>query len=190
MDDIIESVAWCCGGKDCQVQWHQANYWSHADGTYTVDNYADGDHDEVEEADLPTPEEARQSWLDYARHVADTGKDPLHNYTVPRTFKQHERWAFHLASSLGGTVVFVKAKHAGHTISDPALLPDYIKSYLGVKDAGNPRVLDGVTVQDCDRYGVALGKWHSDLIKREVPRSPDAIKKDLRAAARNHLKEI
>ena len=53
MTEIIETMPWNCGERDCPVGWHQSNYWVQEDGSYTVDNYGDGDHDDIDEDELP-----------------------------------------------------------------------------------------------------------------------------------------
>jgi len=108
--DIIATVAWSCGERGCTSPggWHMSNYWID-DGVetgYTIDNYADGDHDTIEQEKLPAPKEVVQSWKDYGEWVAENGQDPLGNYMVPRNLTTQTRhYTVTLAPSITGPVV-------------------------------------------------------------------------------------
>ncbi len=81
MTDVLFSMAWQCGERGCSADggWHMSTYWMKGRG-YTVDNYSDGDHEEVSKKMLPSQEEVDASWLRYSEWVAKHGKDPLDNF--------------------------------------------------------------------------------------------------------------
>ena len=92
MTEIIETMPWNCGERDCPVGWHQSNYWVQEDGSYTVDNYGDGDHDDIDEDELPSSEEVDESWRQYYADSAETGCDPLDALRVPATRVRRRKW--------------------------------------------------------------------------------------------------
>lgn len=192
MEDIICTVPQACGEKDCPVGWHLAIYWQYDDGTYSVCD-SDGNHDGCDAGDVPTIEEQEAAWLDYSRHVAATGCDPLGEFNVPRVAKRKERYtaAFRL-SILGAALVAVRRGGKVVPLRD---LPQRVIDYLCVERlngaAGNMRYeggwqeligLDGVKVY----RGTARVTFTLD---HEELRAEAAVEADLRRAARRHLRE-
>jgi len=192
MEDIICTVPQACGEKDCPVGWHLAHYWAYDDGTYSVCD-SDGNHDGCDAGDVPTIEEQEAAWLDYSRHVAATGCDPLGEFNVPRVAKRKERYtaAFRL-SILGAALVAVRRGGKVVPLRD---LPQRVIDYLCVERlngaAGNMRYeggwqeligLDGVKVY----RGTARVTFTLD---HEELRAEAAVEADLRRAARRHLRE-
>ncbi len=74
--DIIMQVPWNCGDRSCPQKWHMGAYWIDGD-EYTYDEFMDGDHETIEEKDIPSTEEYDAAWHEYFEHVAATGEDPL-----------------------------------------------------------------------------------------------------------------
>lgn len=191
MDDIICTMPEACGEKDCPVGWHLAHYWAYGDGTYSVCD-SDGNHDGCDESDVPTIEEQEAAWLDYSRHVAATGCDPLREFNVPRTTKRKERYtaAFRL-SILGAALVAVRRGGKVVPLRD---LPQRVVDYLCVERlngaAGNLRYRGGwdeLVGLDCVTVyrGTARVTFTLD---HEEPRAEAAVEADLRKAARRHLR--
>jgi hypothetical protein len=87
--DIILSMPWQCGDSDCDAPgtWHKGTYWidDTADTGYTHDEFTDGDHEEVEESDLPSAEDEIRAWAEYRLWALDNQADPLGEfmYGVP-----------------------------------------------------------------------------------------------------------
>jgi hypothetical protein len=187
-DDIIATQAWTCGGKDgCASLWHKRNFWAYSDGTYSVDDYADGDHDVCAADDIPTSSEIDKSWRDYSAHVLETGADPLGEFMVMHTSDVRERWQFRFTRSILGVVV-VGARRANRLIN-PRDLPEHVRQYLDMQP--------GKTVTSCaagwDEFaelvpGVKPGVWMTRHIDNKKPRGQIAIMRDLKAAARRSLK--
>ena len=82
MDEIIMEKPWNCGENDCPVGWHMANYWVLSDGTYSLDHYADGDHETIEEDDLPTCDDVAGAWQRYYADCVEAGTAPLDELPV------------------------------------------------------------------------------------------------------------
>jgi hypothetical protein len=190
MDDIICTMPEACGEKDCPVGWHLAHYWAYDDGTYSVCD-SDGNHDDCDESEVPTCEQQEAAWLDYSRHVAATGSDPLGEFKVPRVTKRKERYtaAFRL-SILGAALVAVRRGGKVVPLRD---LPQRVADYLCVERlngaAGNLRFTDGwqslLAIPEVKMHrGTARVTFTLD---HEEPRPEAAVEADLRKAARRHL---
>lgn len=183
MEDIICTQAWACGDKDCKAQWHQRNFWAYSDGTFSVDEYSDGDHEDCEESDLPTFEEIDASWREYAQHVAATGEDPLGNYYVKRETRRNETWFFSFGKSIVGPVL-LRARRGRREVF-VSQLPQHVRDYLNLH-AHNHRLLDFSTWADLEAAlpGVKPGRWLKQSIEHRAPRKLETVARELRAAAR------
>lgn len=193
MADIIATVAWNCGEHDCPVGWHKSSYWLDDDGTYSVDSYSDGDHEDVDADDLPTAEQERAAWLDYSRDVAATGCDPLGEFNVPRTTKRKERYtAAFRKSILGAALVAVRRSNKVVPLRDlPQRVIDYIDAERLNGAAGNLRYRGGwdeLVGLDCVTVYRGTARVTFTL-ESEEPRPEAAVEADLRRAARRHLRE-
>jgi hypothetical protein len=194
MEDIIATVAWACGDNDCSAGWHQSNYWVHDDGTYSVDRYCDGDSEPVDADEVPTAGEVCESWLEYSRHVAATGCDPLGEFRgIPRTTKRKERYtAAFRPSILGGLLVAVRRGGKVVPLRDlPQRVIDYLDCERQPGAAGNLVFRDGwkalIGLECVKLYrGTARVTFTLD---HEEPRPEAAVEADLRRAARRHLRE-
>ena len=187
MEDIIASQAWTCGDKDCAAQWHVRNFWVYDDGTYSVDEFSDGDHEGCDEADIPTPEEISASWREYALHVAETGRDPLDNYFVRTHRVREQHWSFCFGPSIVGPVL-LRALHGRRRVLGLDL-PFHVREYLNLHRDGR-RLLDFSTGEEfAQGADVKPGKWTHHKITYRQPRAPETIAREKRAAARRHLKE-
>jgi hypothetical protein len=182
MNGIIITQAWACGDKECAAQWHQRNFWAYSDGTYSVDEYGDGDHEDCEESDLPSPEDVDASWREYAAHVAATGSDPLGNYNVPRSIYRREVWRFAFGKSIIGPVL-LRARR-GRRVIPAHELPQHVRDFLGL-DA-QARRLKGLSWAELEDAmpGIKAGRWTRHEIEYHTPRKPETIARELRAAAR------
>jgi hypothetical protein len=183
MDDIYMSIPYACGESDCPAQWHIMHVWHYDDGTWSQCD-ADGNHDPIDESDVPTLAEHDAAWLDYARHVAATGTDPLGNYYVRRTVKRREAWRFAFARSIAGAVL-LRARRGGRDVS-PCDLPAHVRVYLALADNG--RTL-AVSVDELKAANVPVnGRWHRATLEHETPRPAARVAAELRRAARRHIR--
>jgi hypothetical protein len=194
MDDIIAEIPWCCGEKDCETQWHQANYWLDDAGEYTVDSYADGDHDGCDKDDVPDANEITEAWRSYACHVVETGNDPLGNYMVKRDRKDRQAWEFRFEPSPAGTVV-TRVRRAGRDY-DLTEVPERICGFLGVDQEtlpyviGPPQIAHGeMGAEALHEAGLGYRKWNRIVIEITVERDAELVARELRRLARRHLNQ-
>jgi hypothetical protein len=193
MEDIICTVPEACGESDCPVGWHLAHYWQYDDGTFSVCD-SDGNHDDCDESDVPTADEQSAAWLDYSRHVAATGCDPLGEFaSVPRMTKRKERYTASFRKSIIGAAL-VAVRRAGKVVPLRDL-PQRVIEYLDAERlngaAGNLRFRDGwdkLIGLDCVKLyrGTARVTFTLDA---EEPRPAAAVDSDLRRAARRRLRK-
>ena len=167
--DIIATVAWACGERGCPGVWHQSNYWidDTSETGYTLDNYSDGDHDEIDPEDLPTPEEVVQSWKDYAVWVAETGRDPLGNYMVPRDVTHQTRhYTVTLSPSITGPVVIrLRRNHRTVDLNREITNVRPVHDYLMAVRTGSGR---WVLTSDMDDKGEPVLKLGSILRLEDI----------------------
>jgi hypothetical protein len=182
MDDIYFSMPVACGERDCAAQWHVMHIWRYDDGTWSQCD-ADGNHDPLEAADVPTLEEHDAAWLAYSRHVAATGEDPLRNYMVPRETTRRERWAFYIGPSIAGPVV-VRARRGGRAFAGE--YPPHVMEYLDMFP-GTRRLR--ASAEDLAVVGIAVGAWHDVELKHKAPRPAARVAAETRAAARRHIRQ-
>jgi len=199
MDDIICTIPWHCGERDCPVGWHLSNYWTSADG-YTVDSYSDGDHEECEESDVPTFEECDAAWRRYARDVVATGVDPLAQYNVDHSRKVQRLWQVRCHASVG-RVLLTGARVSGRgPWLMPHEIPAEVQSYFLATETPNPmcRPMDIATLDELRAYAaeddnvVRIQRTHfalefKCLVRIEQQAPVGGIPNKLRKAARKHL---
>lgn len=184
MEDIYMSLPEACGESECLVKWHIRHIWAYADGTWSECD-ADGNHDPLDEEDIPTVEQHDAAWAEYARSVIETGADPLNNYFVRRTVKRREAWQFRLRRSIVGAVL-VQAVRLRKEVRFYQI-PDYVRRYLNLQ--GNTHKL-GDSVDELREAGVPLDcRWYHAKIEHEVPRPAARVAAELRRAARKHLRQ-
>lgn len=203
-DEIILSYPAWCGESDCPVGVHLMHLWANDDGPHTVCD-TDGDHDAIsqEEADELIAA-ADTLWARYARHVLDTGKDPLGNY-LPGGDHRTVRRTYLVRFRLGilGVCPTVRTPEGWGRPTDPALR-EYLNMEPGAMHLPREtfptlaalgeatRVPDGHLVWD-RRPGEYKGRRPFQArvtLDVKVPRSPLAVSRALRAAARKHLREV
>jgi hypothetical protein len=193
--DIIATEAWSCDFEDgCKVGWHVANYWI-GGSRYTVDRYSDGDHEGIDEADIPNHEEIAASWQRYADYVSETGLDPLGEYLVPRTTKRKERYSATFRDSIVGPALVQVFRGECLPLRT---LPAHVVEFLCVERANEsaPWVFAGgednqwAALVACDVVRESNPKNApreariTFTIEREVPRPDSVVMQELRRAAR------
>jgi hypothetical protein len=199
--DIIATEAWSCDFCDgCKQGWHVANYW--IDGRrYTVDRYSDGDHESISKRDLPTDAEVVLSWIDYAGYVAETGLDPLANFRVPATVTRKERYTATFRRSILGAVL-VKVVRGGKSMPIRSL-PERVAEYLCVERANEvaPWCFVGgegdqwaalVACEGVRERATKVAGREARItftLDHKVPRPAATVERELRQAARRHLRE-
>lgn len=133
--DIIASTAWHCGENDCPVGWHQSDYWITTEG-YTVDTYADGDHEDCTADDIPNACEIVAGWRRYYEDCAETGFDPLGQFAVDTHFTRQQTWQVEFKTSIGGPLLLRFRRNGRgpwqrmHHPDERATLPEEVINYL------------------------------------------------------------
>lgn len=148
MEDIVCTVPWSCGINDCKARWHKADYWIYSDGSYTVDKYSDGDHDPVEEGEIPTVKEHDEAWFEYYDHVATTGEDPLEEFMLPKSKVKPCKWQARIRNWIGVSehglrVVAVRRRGRGPWVpveEAPIAVKDFLFAGHPQYKLGNPDV--------------------------------------------------
>ena len=147
MEEIILQMPWQCGDNDCKAPggWHMASYWTHPPyyvpeeegedapvASYTVDEFTDGDHEDIEEDDLPSVEKAEAAQDEYLRWVAEHGEDPLGQvYVAPRT-PEERQWQLLFRRGIGHTYFFGGRPRARGPMLPPEELPEHVREYCEV----------------------------------------------------------
>lgn len=186
MADILMSLPEACGERDCAVGWHIRHIWVYADGTYSQCD-ADGNHDDIDADDVPSVEEHAAAWLEYSRHVAATGEDPLCEFYVARTRKRREAWRVQIVNSIVGPIAARFTRGRRDVPRDS--LPEHIVGYLNL-DSARRRLRDFAAWPDLEAAGVALSRngWHAFHLDVDTPRRADLVARELKRAARKHIR--
>jgi len=199
-----EHVEWCDDCDTYHKSWSVFGLRLDAEGRlwntqYTVDT--DGNWDFVDETPY-TPDNAayaadadiaKHGWLDYAAHVAESGKDPLNNYWVsPRgSTDRITRWRVTFGEQ-GGKVV-VRGAQRGTRSYTPAQLPAPVREFLcltGENEVEGFGSLNALRAQATEVRWIR-GKPGLGEICVKIPTAarPAAVRAAKRAAAQRHLAE-
>ena len=186
MSDILMSLPEACGDRSCPVGWHIWHIWTHDDGSYSICD-ADGNHDDIDADDIPSADEHAAAWLDYSRHVAATGEDPLCEFYVARTRKRREAWRVQIGNSIVGPIAARFMRGRREVSRDN--LPQHVVAYLNL-DAARRRLADFETWPDLAAAGVVMSRngWHAFHLNVETPRRADIVARELKRAARKHIR--
>lgn len=188
--DIIETMPWQCDDNNCDAPggWHKGSYWIDGKG-YTFDEFSDGDHEGIDEEDIPKHEEVKKAWDEYAKWVIQNGTDPLGEYYVKYTRKVKERWSIKVRRSICGMVVSEIRRGRTSVPARKDSLPQHLAEYLNLLP-GRVLVLgDFTTTEGLAEVGIKLGRWHTFTIEREVERPAAKVTAELRKIARRNLRK-
>lgn len=201
---ILMQIPWQCGDSDCTAdgQWHRASYWSTEDG-YSLDEFTDGDHEDIAADQIPNGEEFDRAWETYARWVLSHGRDPLGEYFVRRTIAEEQTWYFGVTNTIAG-LMLVSARHRRKKYQ-PGELPDRIREYLNLaRSPVGAWLLQGFANTDDLRDRLAgdhNNVYRASRNRRDpfhltcritvnAPRSAAAIRSDLCRRARDSIRTI
>lgn len=200
MEEIICTIPWHCGERGCPVGWHKANYWICSDGTISVDNYTDGDHDPCEEGEIPDYDQVSKAWLDYARDVVETGADPLCEYNVKYSIEREQVWQAMFRNSILGCVCSGVRKNGRGAWIKPQDAPEEVRDYLCLEpysDTGSGPLVFKEGMEQLKQY---VAEDHHPVqrdryalkfkfpVTINTPRPESAVRRDIIAAARRHLR--
>ena len=182
MQDVITQVPW-----RTDTGWAQATYWGGDE--FTVDRYTDGDHDDIEEADVPTADAVKQAWREYYQDVASTGADPLGVFASEAwsTIKRVERWQFKFNNSIIGPVL-VAARRAGRDYHGRDL-PTHVQFWLTLAPNGL-RITSMRTWAELEaaQPSVRRNVWFTVRLDGMARREERLVKRDVQRAARRALR--
>ena len=137
MIDTIMEMPYNCGEKDCPVGWHKTSYHIRMDGAgYTVCD-EDGDHEDIDEEELPSWDEYDQgmeSVLQGRCMVGNRSVGPvlgiaMASICLPPTYKAKRRYKVEIRNSIGG--VMVCRWKPGRKQWESGHLPRSVAEYLG-----------------------------------------------------------
>lgn len=106
MSDCLATEPWQCGENDCSVPggWHKGSYWYDSEsGSFSYDEFSDGDHEPINESDLPAPDGEVRMWTAYRLWAVQHQHDPLGEfmYGVPPANSEHAARVRQEAEDLG-----------------------------------------------------------------------------------------
>lgn len=185
MDHIIYTIPEECGNRACRAQWHLRHIWKYDDGTFSECD-SDGNHDALDAADIPSYNEVCRAWLEYSKYVVQTGEDPLHEFRVARDVTRREAWRVKIAPSICRPVILY-GQRAGRFFWAREL-PEHVRNYFNLN--GRHMLADFSTWQEFveafPKY--KPGTWFCVTVERKVPRRRETIVRELRRAAKAHLR--
>lgn len=182
--DIVETIPWKCDDEDCEQQWHLENFWIQYDG-YTSDRFSDGDHEEIEYADIPHHTKVFAAWREYYRFVLNTGTDPIGQFSVRSTIRCRERWEVKLTKCIAGYLVS-SIRH-GDTLYRLCELPKHVRQFLTIRSDDSRGLMRDFPVNEPLPEGMKCHRWEVIHITYDKPRKPSAYVRELRAAAKKSL---
>jgi len=198
-----------CDDGSCPHPWHLGVYWEQ-DARWTFDEFNDGNHEEVEAADVPVPDEVRAAWVEYAEDAVESGADPFGAYSVPQCTLQRRTWQVRFVPAIVG-VVLRQARRggrgpwqgAGADLDAPDLM-----AYLGLEWRGGrwffPSQGGQTAGEETLEYLRELGKCDADCtlqrwsgglmflvrVQEERTRAEATVAREVRVAARAALLEL
>lgn len=209
MSYINISIPWQCHNRDgCEAEggWHLGTYWTADEGdesdggtSHTYDQFSDGDHEDVGADELPTDEEHDAAWRTYAESVLSAGRDPLNVYCRSNPVRlEQQRWQASyrpaITAPIGGRLVLVRRGGRGpwRRATDPDV-PNTVRFYFGADDDTGMVPADvwgGIKPlvkpsRDDSEYRSSI-----DHIAVPVPRSAAQVEREVKAAARRHLRNL
>jgi len=207
MDDIVCARAWHDDDHDGPDGWRQEFLWAYDDGTYSTCDEC-GDHESFESEEGETLDEAvgkycrdaEKSWIEYAKDCAETGQDPLGNYSVQHTFTKKENWVIWFTDWVGreehGYAV-IDGRHGtnkpGHKgIFQPNEFSEDVAQYLCLKKVGDRYCMEGVTMKDIrDNVGYVSAGGPKHYMKLKItydkPRNARDVAREVKAAAQRQV---
>lgn len=185
MEDIICSKPWWCD----EHGWHKSSWWIYNDGTYSLDEFSDGDHEDCDEEEVPTSQELDEAWADYGLWCLNHGEDPLNEFCINKTYAKKRVWVIDVrnwigAKSLGLKVVGAKSGGKYYRVNE---FPQYLHEYLLLGSTGN---IDGVyTFDQLNELLPRVGKNKYRVeLEEKIPYSESTVKRNLRKKVRRYLR--
>lgn len=184
MGYIICSKPWWCD----EHGWRKSSWWLYDDGSFSLDEFSDGDHEDCDADDVPDCDELEKAWSEYALSCLETGEDPLGEFYIKDTYTKYRVWIIDVRNWIGARtkglkVVGGKSGKKRYLFRD---LPKYVKDYLLTDNNGN---IDGVhTLEQLDELLPKVGRKYRVDLEEEIPYSENTIKRELRRKVRWYLR--
>lgn len=184
--DILCSRPWF---DDDSQTWNIEHLW--IDGQeYTVSD-SDGNHEPFVAEEVESYiAETSQAWEQYQQHVAETGEDPLCEFSVKRTTTKRENWVIYFEHWIGSSShgMKVKAARRARSLVTPENFPVPLADFLILKKQGGVYYMEGIhSKEDIVEAGCVGDGYAKFTLEYERPRNPAAIRKELKAAAQFSL---
>lgn len=206
MEDMIMQVPWHCGERSCPVGWHLGSYWitGSAETGYSYDPYTDGDHEDVDEEDLPSFEDQDKMWRSYWKDVVETGRDPLGQLPIKDFRVVTRRWQVEVRNQFGRLILIHARLRGRGRWKKPDKLPHELMDYLLVEKPESSYLLMGhkalnALIDDINKdercrlqrstSKLPLVKFMVEIDER-IPRSKTVVSREVKAAAKRALKKL
>ena len=187
-DIIAIRYSWC---EDCKM-FHSYQLWQHNKNKRTTYTECDesGDHETIPSRDVNKwIEDSEKSYKEYCEYVVETGDDhaKVFNVTVEKIFNQS--WWMKFAKTIGWEtrglrLIALRRNGTSQIFRSPSSIPKHIAEHIGMNKRGDCEYL---LPENLDRIGVVPNKWKMISVECKQPRTVEAIKRDLRIAAKKNL---
>lgn len=168
--------------------WTLRHYWMYGDGTLSVCD-SDGNHDDVDQSELPSAEMVCAAWLTYSRFVAKTGTDPIGEFLVKRERKTVATFYFRGVRSIVGPKFMVKRKGDRNPYRSPETYGKDVAAFFTCESLDEISPSDSVTItgRTCNAASQVTGIRGRATIELKTPRGERAIRRELREVANQHI---
>jgi hypothetical protein len=143
-----------------------------------------------------------KSHIEYLKWVLETGKDPMHYFSVPRKKEVTENWQYRLLRSIVGTILKDARRNSGGRWLAPEELPQHVKEHFMLDKIGGRWIVFGeMKKEDRPKFeefftnGQRLihkydgGTWFKDVTEIEYnkPINKKKLRRVLRVRAQREL---
>lgn len=177
--------------RNDDLSWSLFTYWYDGDEYFVSMGAGEVADTQVDEDELPTPEEELDSWRQYAEFVLETGTDPLSNYMVDRTVSHEEAWQVQYERNIYGRASLRGAMRLeSPTWQTPDQLPADVRQYFDPADMEFTEFAKALNANG-DTSGGAVIDGQLRVVALRVKRTfavpEEHIAKELRRLAKQHL---
>ena len=192
--DILMEVPWECDDKDCSREWHLETYALTEEGGYEVSYYGPGDCDWDLCEELPSDEEVTEAWKQYYLYCAETGQDPLCNFSMMHLYsKTKVSWELKFSTRNEGLYLDGARKLGSYLWLAKPELPGYLQEVLDYDihqlGSGYKVITNSVnTLDDLVKYG-GLKKTAKNIAVFEIEETTKPTMEQIKAAIKNAAKK-
>jgi len=187
-DIIATKYSWC---EDCE-RFHVLQLWQHNKNKRTTYTESDEcyDHEPVSKKEVNKwIEDSEKSCEEYRKYVAETGDDHAKVFLVPVEKIVNQSWWVKFSKTIGWEtrglrLIALRRNGTRNVLCRPNEVPAHISEYLGMNKYGDCGYL---LPDDLDECGVVPNKWKNISVEYKQPRTLEAIKRELKIAAKKSL---